>query len=224
MSLPGMRWRRQMFPRPARQSSQSPQGITAGTMTSRPISARWAGPAAVTTPLISWPRVRGNPWFVGTPSFQKPMSVWQTPQPATRISASSGPGSGIATSTTSSGSRTASNRIAFMCRSPRAAAPWRASPGAGRASIHHARSSPRHPAHEVIRVLRPQLGSVQSALGPVPPGDPVDGPQDHEHGHLGVHPAKLAIADAAIDDPPHRALVARRGPPSAPAGGRAGRP
>ena len=35
-------------------------GMTAGMMTALPSHCRVSGPAAVTMPLISWPRVRGG--------------------------------------------------------------------------------------------------------------------------------------------------------------------
>jgi hypothetical protein len=65
--FPGIFWARQRLPRPELQMSQpgSLQGMTAGMITFLPI--RSAGPAT-TVPLISWPRVRGGLFTVGTPS------------------------------------------------------------------------------------------------------------------------------------------------------------
>ena len=53
MSLPGMTWARQIVPCPEVQSSQVPQGITAGTITARPTHCPAALPAPTTRPLIS---------------------------------------------------------------------------------------------------------------------------------------------------------------------------
>jgi hypothetical protein len=53
MSLPGMTCFVHALPRPERQSAHVPHGITAGTITSRPIHSRNDSPAASTTPLTS---------------------------------------------------------------------------------------------------------------------------------------------------------------------------
>ena len=74
-SLPGMNCRRQMVGWPARQGAQSPQGITAGTITLRPSHFVAPSPAATMRPEISCPRVSGRGARVGTPSKAKPTSV-----------------------------------------------------------------------------------------------------------------------------------------------------
>src|ERR1035437_2977734 len=81
---------RQMVGRLLRQASQSPHGITAGTMTERPIQFPACSPACTTRPAISCPIINGSAWRVGMPSSANPMSVWQTPQPTTSMITSSG--------------------------------------------------------------------------------------------------------------------------------------
>src|SRR5512139_1160728 len=109
MSFPGIFWVGQMVPLPRRHASHSPQGMTAGTSTALPAQRSAPAPAWTTRPLISWPRQSGSAWFVRTPSYRKPRSVWQTPHPA--ISTSTFPGAGARSS---SGSRTSGSPTAFI--------------------------------------------------------------------------------------------------------------
>ena len=121
---------------PERQYSQAPQALNIqGTPTAAPIlKPDTPLPSATTWPVTSWPGMSGRTG----PGLQSPSmawtSLWQTPQAATRISSSPGPGSGWGSFSILSGVRSLRSTAARICWAMSGAFPLSLSRGEGRAA------------------------------------------------------------------------------------------